>query len=38
MKTNYSGEMVVAFTIKAINYSVASLVYDVVLPLSYLYL
>ena len=34
---NYSGEMVVAFTIKK-NYLMVSLFRDVMLPLSYLYL
>ena len=36
--TDGSGEIVVAFTITKINYSVVSLFCDVVLPLSYLYL
>ena len=37
IKTDCSGKMVVAFTIKEISYLVVSLFYDVVLPLSYLY-
>ena len=37
-KTDCSGKMVVAFTIKEKIYSVVSLFRDVVLPLSFLYL
>ena len=38
IKTDGSGQMVVAFTIAEINYLVVSLFWDVELPLSYLYL
>ena len=37
IKTDCSGEMVVAFIITEINYLMVSLFCDVVLPLSYLY-
>ena len=37
IKTDCSGEMVVAFTITEINYLVARLLFVVLLPLSYLY-
>ena len=38
IKTDCSGKMVVAFTIIEINYFMVSLFYQLVLPLSYLYL
>ena len=38
IKTDYSGKMVVAFTITEKSYLMVSLFCDVVLPLSYLYL
>ena len=38
IKTNFSGKMVIAFTIKEINYLMINLFFQLLLPLSYLYL